>query len=200
MLIRSALAAGHFDRNKHTLIYRKGHQSEFAGQDMKKADRMTELIAGLVGRSVEEALWPPAYEAFFVCFNRQEYYEAHDVLEHLWLQTTGPEHAFFKGLIQMAGAFVHLRKHYLRPHHHKDARRLAPAARLFALALHNWQNLPEKYFGLDVREVRNLCCVQIEILEAWEFRRNPWRPETAPKLGLQYQDHHSFTQTDPDRC
>ena len=64
------------------------------------------------------------YLGYFECFNRGLFYESHDVLEELWLgERTGPNGAFYKGLIQFAGAFVHLQKGRLRP-----------AAALFKLA------------------------------------------------------------------
>ncbi len=67
------------------------------------------------------------YLGYFDFFNRQLFYEAHDVLENLWLKDrNGPEGAFYKGLIQLAGAFVHLQKNRLRP-----------AAALFKLAQAN---------------------------------------------------------------
>jgi len=64
------------------------------------------------------------YVGYFRCFNEQLYYEAHDVLEEVWLPIRGQAQAkFYQGLIQLAGGFVHLQKN-----------RLGPAARLFALA------------------------------------------------------------------
>ena len=51
------------------------------------------------------------YLGYFVCFNRGLFYEAHEVLEELWLADRhGPNGSFYKGLIQLAGAFVHLQK------------------------------------------------------------------------------------------
>ena len=48
------------------------------------------------------------YLGYFECFNRQLFFEAHEVLEELWLaQRDGPKGAFYKGLIQLAGAFVY---------------------------------------------------------------------------------------------
>jgi hypothetical protein len=56
------------------------------------------------------------YLGYFDCFNRQLFYEAHEVLEDLWLKDKyGPNGAFYKGLIQLAGAFVHLQKIVRRP-------------------------------------------------------------------------------------
>lgn len=51
------------------------------------------------------------YLAFFDLFNRQRFFEGHDVLEALWLkERTGPSGNFYKALIQLTGAFVHLQR------------------------------------------------------------------------------------------
>src|SRR5215470_18760480 len=92
----------------------------------------------------------PYYVAFFRCWNEQRYYEAHDVLEQLWLNTKSPDADFFKGLIQAAGAFVHLQKHFEHPTHVKHSRRLSPAVRLFQLAEKNLTNFMPWRHGLDV--------------------------------------------------
>lgn len=47
---------------------------------------------------------------FIECFNRQAYYEAHDVLEELWLKTSGERRNFYKGLIQTAAASLKLQQ------------------------------------------------------------------------------------------
>lgn len=152
---------------------------------MNKAQRMESLIAEIAGQSPAPLLarsWPAPYLAYFTCFNRREFYTAHDVLEHLWLQEKGPSADFYKALIQLAGAFVHLQKHYLRPFHYKDATRLAPAARLFGLALENLRGVPDYFMGLDVRLLRQLCKEWSRSLEASSCTQNPWRPETSPML------------------
>jgi hypothetical protein len=45
---------------------------------------------------------------FIELFNRKEFFEAHEVLEDLWVESEGEEKDFYKGLIQCAVAFVHL--------------------------------------------------------------------------------------------
>src|ERR1700727_1815023 len=86
------------------------------------------------------------YVGFFQCFNAELYYEAHDVLEEVWLPIRGTAQAkFYQGLIQMAGGFVHLQKN-----------RLCPAARLFALALANFKDYPTRHAGIDLEVVRKL--------------------------------------------
>jgi predicted metal-dependent hydrolase len=115
------------------------------------------------------------YLGFFDCFNRQLFYEAHEVLEDLWLaDRQGPNGDFYKGLIQLAGAYVHLQKNRLRP-----------SAALFKLAKANLEKYP------DVHEKLNLAAVQM-LMDGWlwqlekdEFTINPLTPVHVPQLALQ---------------
>jgi predicted metal-dependent hydrolase len=147
---------------------------------MKKGER----IQAYVGSINTGSRHHPCYEAYFICFNERKYYEAHDVLEHLWLDERGPANQFFKGLIQLAGAFVHLQKQYLRPGHSTDGRRLYPAWRLFKLAHTNLEPFFPTFLDLDIRSVLDLCAKNMLAIERAEFKRNPWNPGAAPTLGL----------------
>ncbi len=114
------------------------------------------------------------YVGFFRCFNAQLYYEAHDVLEEVWLPIRGQAQAkFYQGLIQMAGGFVHLQK-----------RRLGPAARLFALALANFESYPAHHAGIDLDAIRAICRAHREAILASGETHNPWSGEGAPILAL----------------
>ena len=126
----------------------------------------------------------PCYQGYFTCFNEGRYYEAHDVLEHLWLHDgpAAPDYAFYKGLIQLAGAFVHLRKQYEHPTHVKHARRLRPAVRLFELARANLAPYEPRHLSLDVAAARALCAQQAALIAGTDFTRNPWSPDRAPRL------------------
>jgi predicted metal-dependent hydrolase len=85
----------------------------------------------------------PRYLGYFECFGRGRFFEAHEVLETLWLpQRQGPNGAFYTGLIQLAGAFVHWEKH-----------RLGPAVALFELAQANLRKYPGTHEGLYVTGV-----------------------------------------------
>jgi hypothetical protein len=150
-------------------------------QPEKKGARIEAYVQSL-GLSTEG--FDPCYLAYFACFNGQEYYEAHDVLEHLWLRREDENHAFYKGLIQLAGAFVHLKKQRARPRHPTDGRRLRPAVRLFALASKNLFPYAPRHMGLNVAELLDLAGEHVSRIEASDFSANPWRPETAPKLVL----------------
>ena len=145
---------------------------------MKKGDRI-EALARELAAGDEEDIY---YRGYFLLFNRQEYYQAHDLLEHIWLQTDEPDAAFYKGLIQLAGAFVHLQKQFSRPFHRTDGRRLHPAWRLFKLARKNLKEFMPVHLGLRVDDIVGLCDGQIAALERSHFETNPWRPEAAPQL------------------
>src|SRR5947209_2183929 len=106
---------------------------------MNKGERISQFVRELEG-DVDPAgkvANHPFYRAFFRCWNERRYYEAHDVLEELWLNTDTNDDNFFKGLIQAAGAFVHLQKNFEHPAHAKHSRRLRPSAKLCDLAEKN---------------------------------------------------------------
>lgn len=135
----------------------------------KKSGKIAERIAAFQGGELSAY-----YLGYFDCFNRQEFYEAHDVLEELWLADRhGPSGNFYKGLIQLAGAYVHLQKERLRP-----------SAALFKLARTNLSQYSEEYERLDLRMVLALIETWLAWLEAGEFTRNPLREQPAPTLNL----------------
>lgn len=152
---------------------------------MKKHTRVEIMLQTLPsGASGACATLDPCYLGWFACFNAGDYYEAHDVLEHLWLRTQDENHAFFKGLIQLAGAFVHLRKHHERPLHAKDGMRLRPAARLFGLASRNLAPYGPVHLRLDVVSVCELCEEYTRGILASGYSCNPWRPSEPPRIEL----------------
>ncbi len=148
---------------------------------MKKSERIEAEIGGAYHGPLTGH---PCYTGWFEEFNAGRYYEAHDVLEHLWLQTEGANHAFFKGLIQLAGAFVHLRKQFEHPSHPKHGRRLRPAGRLFQLAHGNLETYAPTHLRLDVNAVLRFIQKWFGALESSEFESNPWSPEARPVLHL----------------
>jgi predicted metal-dependent hydrolase len=130
-------------------------------------------IAALIERHRGQRL-PAHYLAYFDCFNQRLYYEAHDVLEELWLSVRqGPKDGFYKGLIQFAGAFVHLQKNRLRP-----------AAALFKLSQSYLSQYPSPHEGLDVTHVLEIASAWIVLLEEASFSRNPMEHETPPVLSV----------------
>lgn len=145
-------------------------------QPTNKHARMTAFVAEL-GADPASAQHP-CLQGYVRLFDAGRYYEAHDVLEHLWLETPRgePDFAFYQGLIQLAGAFVHLQKQFHDPAHPKHGRRLAPAARLFDLAAANLAWSAPSRHGLDVAALLRLCAEHTRALSASGFTRNPWSP------------------------
>lgn len=116
-----------------------------------KTDRLAAFVQPWQGRGLEAH-----YLAFFECFNRQRFFEAHEVLEALWLnQRGGPKDLFYKGLIQLAGAFVHVQKS--RPQ---------PAAALFRLARGNLHGYRPVYDRLDVQALLDRIDAWLQLLHA----------------------------------
>jgi predicted metal-dependent hydrolase len=135
----------------------------------KKSGKIAERIASFQGRELTAH-----YLGFFDCFNDQLFYEAHDVLEELWLPDRhGPNGDFYKGLIQLTGAFVHLQKE-----------RLQPAAALFKLARTNLAKYPATHERLDVAAVLRLIEVWLGWQERDEYNVNPLRQRPPPVLSL----------------
>lgn len=135
---------------------------------MSKADRVQHLrVEGAEGLD-------PHYAGWFACFNRGDYYEAHDVLEALWLRERGrPNDRFYKGLIQLAGAFVHLRK-----------QRLRPADALLRLAEDNLRPYGTRHERLELAGVLDLIAVWREALARGGFAVNPLERLAVPHVPM----------------
>ena len=146
-----------------------------------KASRISELWDGIDARGRDVR-----YAAYFHHFNREDYYEAHDVLESLWLeegrQARGA--AFYQGLIQLAGAFVHMRKHFEHPGHRVHQQRLQPAYRLLALVEKNLSGYGEEWGGIRLEVFFKLAKEMKGTLSSGEYQKNPWSPNQGPRLEL----------------
>ena len=115
-----------------------------------KSAKIASLIESLRGQQLDAH-----YLGYFECFNQQLFFEAHEVLEELWLPQRGQVNdLFYKGLIQLAGAFVHVQK-----------KRRQPAIALFKLAQNNLAGYPAPYESLDIDEVENLIRIWLAHLE-----------------------------------
>jgi predicted metal-dependent hydrolase len=144
-------------------------QALFCSPMSKKSSQIAILIESCQGQALKAH-----YLGFFDCFNRELFYESHDVLEELWLaERQGPNNSFYKGLIQLAGAFVHLQKNRLRP-----------SAALFKLARANLSKYPSIHEQLDLLPVLDLIAHWLHQLEFNEFTVNPLQIQPAPKLFL----------------
>lgn len=145
---------------------------------MGKHAKIAERVAGW-DRS---APWHPCYVEYFRLFNARAYYEAHDILEHIWLGSDGERYIFYKALIQFAGGHVHLQHHHREPAHRIHGKRLRPAARLFRRSAELLGAFPEDYEGIALGEIIAQALSAAAALEASDFSRNPWHPDRAPRL------------------
>lgn len=149
----------------------------------KKSAKIAAMIESFRGQRFD-----PHYLGYFACFNDGLYYEAHDVLEEMWLPSRGqPADHFYKGLIQLAGAFVHLQKN-----------RLGPSNKLFDLARANLQKFPAEYESLSVASALGL-------IAEWQRRllenptENPLPKNPPPRLNLIQNEGDLEITTDPAR-
>jgi len=134
-----------------------------------KSAKIAAMIERLRGQDLDAH-----YLGYFECFNRELFFEAHEVLEELWLpQRGGPRDRFYKGLIQLAGAFVHVQK-----------QRSQPAAALLRLARNNLAQYPSPYEHLDISAVLGLIdsCANAFARPGTEAASDP--PVPFPKLSL----------------
>jgi N-acetylglutamate synthase-like GNAT family acetyltransferase len=145
----------------------------------KKSGKIAAMIDGFQGRALKAH-----YLGYFACFNAGLYYEAHDVLEEMWLPSRGkPTDHFYKGLIQLAGAFVHLQKN-----------RLGPANALFNLARANLSKYPAQYEFLNVAGV-------LDLIAEWQKRladypsQNPLPLNAPPQLNIEEEYEISTDRT-----
>ncbi len=135
----------------------------------KKSAKIAALIERHRGKELS-----PYYLGYFELFNEGKFYESHDVLEELWLpirKEAGGD--FYKGLIQLAGAFVHLQKNRLRP-----------SAALFKLARTNLEKYPSLHEQLDLAQLLLVIEEWLIRLEENNFSQNPLANCAAPKLSL----------------
>ncbi len=125
-----------------------------------KSEKIAGLIQALRGRELDAH-----YLGYFHCFNDRLFFEAHEVLEELWLADKhGPQGRFYKGLIQLAGAFVHVQK-----------KRPKPAAALFRLARENLEGYPHLHQRLDVSAL-------VRLIDSWLARLETAYPADAAAM------------------
>ena len=134
----------------------------------KKDHKVANLLEG-----IEASDHDPHLIGYIRCFNSQKFYEAHDVLEALWLKDRyGPDGDFFKGLIQFAGAFVHLQK-----------KRGRPSKVLFLRCTKYLSKYPSRFYALDVLGIIKLAKQYALLLEKQKYECDTLL-EKVPNLNL----------------
>lgn len=85
----------------------------------------------------KEKLWQEGIHFF----NTEEYFEAHEAWEVIWLQTTTNDKKLYQGMIQLAAAY----------HHHQKGN-LKPATSCLMNALKKLESA-DHFWGLDLKKI-----------------------------------------------
>lgn len=99
------------------------------------------------------------------CYERGEFFEAHEHWEGVWLECQGQEKAFLQALIQITVAFHHLKR-----------KNLAGAESMLRRALRRLDAYPAEFGGVEVEQVRASVRAWIEAIEGEEGKRRPPYP------------------------
>ena len=87
---------------------------------------------------------PPEYLKFLQLYDQRKYFEAHEALEVLWRREKNNARDFYRGLIQVAAACVHVRN-----------RNLDGAKQLFQSATLCLQRYFPEFMSIDVGRLLN---------------------------------------------
>ena len=82
--------------------------------------------------------YDPRYLAGILFFNDRDFFEAHEVWEDVWTESTGAQRRFYQGLIQAAVALHHFRNGNVRG-----------ATKLYRTGRAYMEPLDQPFFGLD---------------------------------------------------
>ncbi|CAN5342455.1 hypothetical protein BH09SUM1_BH09SUM1_23030 [soil metagenome] len=114
----------------------------------------------------DESPYPREYHEFVRLFNERDFFEAHEVLEDLWVIEVDPLKTYYKGLIQAAVAICHW-----------ERGNTSGARKLYRSAMGYLQPAPARYEGLDVEGLK----VALQELFA-PLLANPHAPAPLPDV------------------
>ena len=77
----------------------------------------------------------------FRLYDKGEYYEAHEPLEHAWMETSSPERDLYQGILQIGLAYFQISRGNYRG-----------ALKMFSRGHRNLSPLPELYLGINIRK------------------------------------------------
>ena len=85
---------------------------------------------------------PPDFYKGLDYFNREYYFECHDVWEEVWGESKGKQKIFYQALIMVAVSLYHF-----------GNENLAGAISCYQKALNEFRKLPDRFLGLNIREL-----------------------------------------------
>lgn len=122
-------------------------------------------------------LYDERFLEYVELFNERCFYDSHEALEDLWLDSHGENRFFYQGLIHLAAAFHHLARRNMEGF---ETRLRSARAHL--------SGYPELYEGIDLRLVRGSIAVWLERLAAREAGKAlPYDEEQVPVLKLELE-------------
>jgi len=104
-------------------------------------------------------------------FNEADYYQAHELLEEIWIELDGDEKKYFQAFIQLV-VVLHL----------IQADRLIGAQKVFLRAQNNLSRIPDQQSGflkkIPIIQLNNEVCIILE--KALSGLREPFKPQIEP--------------------
>jgi hypothetical protein len=101
-------------------------------------------------------------------WDERRYFEAHELLEHVWRSAARSDKDLWKGVIQVAVAGVHLQRG-----------NMLGARRLIGRALDRLEGLPDAHRGVDVVLLRRTAQAASDLLDAGQVPPADWGPFPA---------------------
>ena len=120
----------------------------------------------------------PRFKKGLELFNEGEYFECHEVIEDLWLETDpkDPHRDLYKGVIQAAAAIYQF-----------DRGILSGAIGLFETSIKYLSRYEPKALGLRVTPLIKELKVCFKPLEAWDRKKKiPLNTKLIPKLSYRF--------------
>lgn len=120
--------------------------------------------------------YDPRYLAGIEHFNTCDFFEAHEVWEELWADTSGPDRRFYQGLIQVAVCL-----------HHFGNGNIRGAKKLYFGCRGYLQDYQPQHLGLNVETLLSqleICCREI-IDSQEEFPQIEIVPDLIPEMHLE---------------
>ena len=134
------------------------------------AKRRPRNLPLLDGDGVRERI--PVFAQAIREFNEGLFFESHETLEDVWIVSPWPVRNFFQGIIQVAAAFVHLKRNEYPGTH-----------LLLDEAVRKLENFVPRYLGVDVeRLVGDTRRAREEVLALGENRLHLFDPRLIPRI------------------
>jgi len=94
-----------------------------------------------------------------LCYRREDFFEAHEHWEIIWLQCQEPEKTFLQGLIQVTAALHHLQRN-----------NTLGATSLLKAALRRLESYPARYAGIEAEVFREEVHLWIHSLSHFDLK------------------------------